>query len=108
MAKGYRRPTMPAGGGMMDRLQRLQQQLAEAQERLAQEQFTASVGGGAVQVTVNGEMQCTAVQIDPQFLAEADAEMLQEMMMSAFNLAVEQSRKRAEELLGPLSSGLPF
>ncbi len=93
---------------MMQQLQRLQQQLLEAQEQLAKEQFTGSVGGGAVQVTVNGEMQCTKVQIDPQFLQEADAEMLQDLLTSAFNLAIEQQRKRADELLGPLSGGLPF
>ncbi len=93
---------------MMQQLQRLQQQLMEAQEQLAKEQFTGSVGGGAVQVTVNGEMQCTGVQIDPQFLQEADTEMLQDLLVSAFNLAIEQQRKRADELLGPLSGGLPF
>ncbi len=108
MAKGFKRPSLPAGGGMMQQLQRLQQQLLEAQEQLAKEQFTGSVGGGAVQVTVNGEMQCTKVQIDPQFLQEADAEMLQDLLTSAFNLAIEQQRKRADELLGPLSGGLPF
>ncbi len=108
MAKGFKRPSLPAGGSMMQQLQRLQQQLLEAQEQLAKEQFTGSVGGGAVQVTVNGEMQCTKVQIDPQFLQEADAEMLQDLLTSAFNLAIEQQRKRADELLGPLSGGLPF
>ncbi len=108
MAKGFKRPSLPAGGGMMQQLQRLQQQLLEAQEQLAKEQFTGSVGGGAVQVTLNGEMQCTKVQIDPQFLQEADAEILQDLLTSAFNLALEQQRKRADELLGPLSGGLPF
>lgn len=108
MAKGFKRPSLPTGGGMMQQLQRLQQQLLEAQEQLAKEQFTGSVGGGAVQVTVNGEMQCTKVQIDPQFLQDADAEMLQDLLTSAFNLAIEQQRKRADELLGPLSGGLPF
>lgn len=108
MAKGFKRPSLPAGGGMMQQLQRLQQQLMEAQEQLAKEQFTASVGGGAIQVTVNGEMQCTGVHIDPQFLQDMDVETLQDLLTSAFNQAIEQQRKRAEELMGPLSGGLPF
>ncbi len=106
MAKGFKRPSFPAGSGMIQQIQRLQQQLEQAQEQLAKEEFTASVGGGAVQVTLNGEMQCTKVQIDPQFLQDTDAEMLQDLLLSAFNLAIEQRRKRSEELFSPLSSGL--
>ena len=49
----------------MQQLQRLQQQMAEAQEKLAQETVTATAGGGAVKVTMTGDQKCQSVEIDP-------------------------------------------
>ena len=108
MPKGFNR--MPAGGqaGMMQQLQRLQQQLAEAQEKLAQETVTATAGGGAVKVTMTGDQKCKSVEISPEFLKDADAEMLQDMVLSAVNMALDESRALQEKLMGPLSAGLPF
>jgi len=107
MAKGYNRP---AGGqsGMMQQIQRMQQQLAEAQERLAEERVTATAGGGAVRVTMAGDQRCTAVEIAPELLKDADAEMLQDLVLSAVNLALDRSRELQTERLGPLAGGLPF
>jgi hypothetical protein len=110
MAKGFNRP--PGGGGkqqgMMAQLQRMQQQLAEAQEALADETVTASAGGGAIKVTMTGDQKCREVVIDPALLEDADAEMLQDLVLSAVNLALDQSRELAAERLGPLAGGLPF
>jgi DNA-binding YbaB/EbfC family protein len=110
MAKGYNRPAMGGGGGggMMQQIQRLQQQLAEAQAKLAEETVSATSGGGAVKVTVTGDQQVTSVEIDPELLKEADAEMLQDLVLSAVNLALDKSRDLASERLGPLTGGLPF
>jgi len=107
MAKGYNRP---AGGqsGMMQQIQRMQQQLAEAQERLAEESVTATAGGGAIKVTMTGDQRCTAVEIAPELLKDIDAEMLQDLVLSAVNLALDQSRELQAERLGPLAGGLPF
>jgi DNA-binding YbaB/EbfC family protein len=109
MAKGFNR--IPgggnAGGGMMAQIKRLQEQMEKAQEELAVETVTSSTGGGAVTVTMTGDQHCTAVTIDPELLKDADAEMLQDLVLSAVNLALDDSRKLAEEKLGPLSGGLP-
>ncbi len=104
--RGFQRPT--GGGGMMQQLEQLQQQLAEAQEKLAEETVTASAGGGAVKVTVTGDQKCTAVEIAPELLEDADAEMLQDLVLAAMNMALDQSRELAAERMGPLASGLPF
>jgi DNA-binding YbaB/EbfC family protein len=108
MPKGFNR--MPAGGqaGMMQQLQRLQQQLAEAQEKLAQETVTATAGGGAVKVTMTGDQKCRSVEITPDLLKDADAEMLQDLVLAAVNLALDQSRELQQKLMGPLAGGLPF
>jgi len=108
MAKGYNRPAGGQQGGMMQQIQRMQQQLAEAQERLAEESVTATAGGGAVKVTMTGNQRCTAVEIAPELLKDTDADMLQDLILTAVNLALDQSRELQAERLGPLAGGLPF
>ena len=108
MAKGFNRPAGGQQGGMMQQLQRLQQQMAEAQEKLALETVTATAGGGAVKVTMTGDQVCKSVEIDPEFLKDADAEMLNDMVLTAVNLALEKSRELQQTMMGPLASGLPF
>ena len=117
MAKGkgrgrnFQRSTVGGAGGqagMMQQLQQMQQQLAEAQEKLAEETVTATAGGGAITVTMTGDQKCTDVKIAPEFLEDMDAEMLQDMVLSAVNMALDKSRELAAEKMGPLASGLPF
>jgi hypothetical protein len=109
MAKGFNRPTGGGGqAGMMQHLQRLQQQMAEAQERLAQEIVTATAGGGAVKVSMTGDQKCQSVEIDPALLTEADVELIQDLVLTAVNLALEKSRQLQEQVMGPLAGGLPL
>ncbi len=93
---------------MMNQLQKLQEQLAQAQAQLAEETVTASAGGGVVEVTVTGDQRCTAIKIDPDVLQDADVEMLQDLFLTAFNAALDKSREMAAQRLGPLAGGLPF
>ena len=108
--RGFQRSTLGGGGqaGMMQQLAQMQQQLAEAQEKLAEETVTETAGGGAISITMTGDQKCTDVKIAPDFLEDMDAEMLQDMLLSAVNLALDKSRELAAERMGPLASGLPF
>ena len=117
MAKGFNRPagrgSAPSsggadGGGMMQQIQRLQEQLAEAQAKLAEETVTATAGGGAIKVTMTGDQKCKSVEISADLLKEADVEMLQDLVLSVVNMALDQSRQLASERLGPLTGGLPL
>ena len=108
MAKGFNRP---AGGGMqqggmMGQLRKLQEQMEAVQAQLAIETVTASVGGGALKVTMTGDQKCKAVEIDPELLKDADAEMLQDLLLSAVNMALEQSRQLQADRMCPLAGGL--
>ncbi len=109
MAKGYNRPAggKMAGGSMMQQIQRMQEQMEAVQAQLAMETVIATVGGGAIKVTMSGDQQCKAVEIDPNLLEDADAEMLQDLVLSADNLALEQSRQLVAERMGPLTGGIP-
>jgi DNA-binding YbaB/EbfC family protein len=112
MAKGFKGPKGPGGQqnpmGMMGQIQKLQEQIQETQAKLAEETVTATAGGGAVKVTVTGDQRCTAVEIDAEILKDADVEMIQDLMLTAFNAALDKSRAMAADRLGPLASGLPF
>ena len=111
MAKGFKGKA-PKGGmgsmGMMQQLQKLQEQMEIAQAQLADETVTVTAGGGAVSITMTGNQNCRAVMIDPELLKDGDVEMLQDLILTAFNGALEKSRQMAADRLGPLASGLPL
>lgn len=107
MAKGFNRGQQMGGGGMMAQLQKMQQQLADAQAKLAEETVTATAGG-AIKVVMTGDQRCQSVEINPDLLKDVDAEMLQDLVLSAVNMALDQSRELAAQRLGPLAGGLPF
>jgi DNA-binding YbaB/EbfC family protein len=94
--------------GMMGQLQKLQEQIQETQAQLAEETVTAAAGGGVVKVTMTGDQRCQGVEISPELLEDADVEMLQDLVLSAFNSALDASRELAAERLGPLAGGLPI
>lgn len=108
MAKGYgRMGGMPQGAGNMKaQVAALQKQMAESQAKIAEMETVATVGGGAIKITMSGDQVCKSVVIDSDFLKDTDAEMLQDMLTSGFNLAVEQSKKLADENMGFLNQTL--
>ncbi len=96
--------------GMMARLQMLQQQMEEAQAQLSQESVTGTAGGGVVKITVTGDQRCTAVEVAKELLEDGDVDILQDLLLSAINNALDASRALAEQKMGPASGGLdlPF
>ena len=109
MAKGFNKGQQMGGqAGMMQQIQRLQKQMEEAQAKLAEETVTATAGGGAIKVVMTGDQKCQSVEISPDFLKDADPEMLQDLVLSAVNMALDQSRELQQKLMGPLAGGLPF
>jgi len=110
MAKGYGKMGGGMGGSqnaMMRQIQKLQEQMEAAQAALADETVTASAGGGVVKVTMTGDQHCKSVEISPELLEDADAEMLQDLILSAVNLALDQSRELQSQKMGPLAGGIP-
>ena len=109
MAKGFNKgPAMGGQAGMMQQLQRMQKQMEEAQTKLAVETVTTTAGGGAIKVVMTGDQKCQSVEINPELLKDMDAEMLQDLVLSAVNMALDQSRELQQKLMGPLAGGLPF
>jgi len=114
MAKRSKRQKMAGGGGgvgnmgMMQQLQQLQQQMVETQDSLKDETVTATAGGGVITVVATGDQQIQSIVIEPDILEDTDVEMLQDLILTATNSALDQSRELASERLGPLAGGLPF
>ena len=79
------------GGGpqnmqaMIRQAQKMQQDMTAKQEELAQREFTAAAGGGAVSITMTGNRQVTALTIQPEVVDPEDIEMLQDLVISAVN-----------------------
>jgi DNA-binding YbaB/EbfC family protein len=92
----------------LGQLQKLQEQLEQAQAQLADETVSAGAGGGAIEVVITGQQVVRSVKIDPDLLKDADVEMLQDLILTALNAALDKSRAMASDRLGPLASGLPF
>lgn len=107
MAKGYNAPRKNPMG-MMQQLQKLQEQLEQTKAQLAEETVEYTAGGGAVKAVVTGDQRCQAITIDPALLQEGDVEMLQDLVLAAINGALEASRQLEADRMGPLAGGLPF
>ena len=106
MAKGYGKVGGHAAGGVRNQIMSLQKQMQEQQEKIAATEVTASVGGGALKIVMSGDQVCKSVTIDPDFLKETDAEMLQDMLLTGINSALEQSKALSENEMSALTGGL--
>ena len=91
---------------MMRQLQQMQQKMMQAQEDLANETVTATAGGGAVTVEMNGHHEVTAVRIDPDAIDPEDVEILQDMVLTAFNEALQTAQTMAQEKMRAITGGL--
>lgn len=103
--KGHR-PPPGMNAGLMERLARLQDEMKQAQDQLAQERLTVQAGGGAVKVVIDGRQRLHQIEIAPEALAQGDREMLQDLLVVALNNALEQSQTLAAERLQGLNAGL--
>ncbi len=114
MAKGKPRPMFgqrrsAAGGGpegMLGQLQKLQEEMAKAQEALAEETVEVTVGGGMVKAVMNGHQHLVSLTIAPEAIDPEDVEMLQDMIVAAVNEAVERSQELAASRMSALTGSL--
>ncbi len=109
MSKGKRMKLPPGlSGGLADKLAKMQDEMQRVQEELGQERLTVSVGGEAVKVVIDGQQRLHHVIISAEALAAAqdDRDLLQDLLVTAVNSAIEQSQTLAAERLQGLSSGL--
>ena len=91
---------------MLKQIEQMQKKMMKAQEDLANEIVTATAGGGAVTVEMNGHHEVKSVKIDPDAVDPEDIEMLEDMVLTAVNEAVEKARELAGQKMGSITGGL--
>ena len=91
---------------LMKQAQRMQQQMQQKQEELENKDYTATAGGGAVQVTVSGKCEVKEVLIDKEVVDPEDVEMLQDLIMTATNEALRSMEAESAEMMNDIAGGL--
>lgn len=97
------------GGNMMKQIQKMQQDMLEAQEGLANETVEVSVGGGAITIVITGHQRVQSIKINPDVVDTSDPEWttdLQDLLTLAVNQAIEQSQSMAAEKMEAITGGL--
>lgn len=105
LPKGY-------GGGpsnmnqMIKQAQKMQEDMAKTQADLEAREYTASVGGGVVSITMTGKKQVTALEIDPEVVDPEDVDTLNELVMAAVNEVIRKVEDDATKEMGQYTSGI--
>lgn len=98
------------GGGNMQQLmkqaQKMQQDMAKAQEELAETEVVATAGGGMVEVVMTCDRKLVSVKIKPEAVDPEDVEMLEDLLMAAFNEAGKLADEEQQRIMGPYSAAL--
>ncbi len=92
--------------GFMDQMARMQDEMRQAQDQLADERLTITAGGAAVTVVIDGRQRVHQISLSPEALAQGDVELLQDLLVVAINDAIEQSQMRAAERLQVITGRL--
>ena len=109
-----KRGGFPGGMGMpgnmnnlMKQAQKMQKQMEENQKALEEKSYTAAAGGGAVEVTISGKKEVTAVKLAEEVVDPDDIEMLQDLIVAAMNEALRQVDAESTSAMSKLTGGMP-
>ena len=91
---------------LMKQAQKMQKQMEENQKALEEKEFTATAGGGAVEVTVSGKREIVKVKLSEEALDPDDVEMLEDLIVESTNEALRQAEEAAASAMSALTGGL--
>ncbi|HSU99487.1 MAG TPA: YbaB/EbfC family nucleoid-associated protein [Roseiarcus sp.] len=94
--------------GMMKKAQAVQAKLQEAQEELGRLEVEGQAGGGMISLTLSAKGDLKGVRIDPSLLTPADKEMVEDLIVAAFNDGKAKADRIAAEKMQSLTEGLPL
>jgi nucleoid-associated protein EbfC len=97
---------MSSIGKLMKQAARMQQQMEAAQAQLASRTVEATAGGGAVKVVARCDGSVASIRIDPAAINPADAQLLEDLLLTAINKALGDARQISNEEMGKLTSGM--
>ncbi|MBO4462022.1 MAG: YbaB/EbfC family nucleoid-associated protein [Lachnospiraceae bacterium] len=103
----------PGGMGMpgnmnnlMKQAQRMQRQMEEANKALEESEFTATAGGGVVEVKVSGKKELISIKLSEEVVDPDDIETLQDLIVAATNEALRKVEEASEQSMGQITGGL--
>lgn len=91
---------------MMKQAQAMQKKMMEAQEKLAQQQYVGNAGGGVVSVTIDGQGNMLKVKVSKELANPEEIEILEDLLVAAFNDAKKKQTEDAESNMGDLMGGM--
>ena len=97
---------MSSIGKLMKQAARMQQQMEETQAQLAGRTVEATSGGGAVKVTAKCDGSLASIKIDPGAINPSDAQLLEDMIVTAVNHALGQAKEISTTEMGKITQGL--
>jgi len=99
-------PQSGGQGNMMQQAKRLQEEMAKTQAELEEREYEGSAGGESVKVMIKGNKEFKSVTIKPEIVDPDDIEMLEDLVLIAFNDALKKSSDDSEESMSKLTGGL--
>jgi len=96
---------MSSIGKLMKQAARMQQQMEQIQASLASRTVEATSGGGAVKVVAKCDGSIGSIKIDPQALNPSDAQLLEDMILTAANQALAQAKEISTAEMGKATAG---
>ena len=91
---------------MQQKLQQMQEQMAATQEAVEAQEFTATVGGGVVEITMTGDKVLKSITLKPEIVDPEDIETLQDLIVSGVNEVIRQVETETESRMNAISGGL--
>ena len=101
-----RMPQQPSRQEMLQKLQKMQDDMQSLQADLDAREYEVSSGGGVVKIKINGVRRIQKITIDPSVVDPSDTEMLEDLITAAVNEAIETVDKTNEQEMGAVTSGL--
>jgi DNA-binding YbaB/EbfC family protein len=101
---------MKSFGDMMKQAQKMQKQMNEIQEKLVEQRYDATAGGGLVKAVVDGKQMLRELKLDPKALEEKDVTLLEDLIITAVGEAQRTSQEKMTEAYSKVTGGfnLPF
>ena len=90
----------------MKMIQQMQNKMAKIQQELEETRIEGTAGGGVVTATANGQRELKAIKIDPSAVDPEDVEMLEDLVLTAVQDAMEKAAALSEEKMGALTGGM--
>lgn len=106
LPQGYGSSSMNPNN-MMKQVQKIQEDMQKAQQELELKEYKATVGGGAVEITMTGKKHVTEIKISPDVVDPDDVEMLEDLITAAVNEVIEKIESDSSDTMNQITGSMP-